>query len=235
MPFATGPGIELTRGARCHLVKFYSLRRDDSDPLLFKLLLVNDDEPFQSAKRLDGIARGLYWDPLRQHFVVQKERGASLAPLERFGIDCAGQRVDIDAQSQRRIAQIEDEAATYAMSSKGDLLVRAEMAGTRSDAITAFYGANVARIESSPGYFGCPHLGCEPSYTRLNARGWSPSGDYFMVDSGLESVAVYRAADMRVVKHWRMDGANDLPAHGFLNDRAAYQFNDHSRITFQQW
>jgi len=32
-----------------------------------------------------------------------------------------------------------------------------------------------------------------------------------------------------------MKDAGDFPVHGFLNDHAAYQFNAHSRMTFQTW
>jgi hypothetical protein len=40
---------------------------------------------------------------------------------------------------------------------------------------------------------------------------------------------------MQLVKTWVMERAGDFPAHGFINDHAAYQFNDRSRMTFETW
>jgi hypothetical protein len=240
LPFVTGPGVGFIKGDGCHLVVFYNSRKDDSTPKLQQYFLVKDDEPFASAKPIENVGRGLFWDPVRRHFVVQKQRYRHLGypsvdPLDRYAIDCAGDAVSADAELARRLEPIKDENATYVISRKGDLIVRFQKDQSLADEITVFYGDKVGRISAPEDYSDCPDPVCEPLYVSISPGRWSPSGEYFIVDQGYSVVHVYRAADMQIVKQWEMAGWNDFPAHGFINDRVAYQLNEHSRITFQAW
>jgi len=240
LPFVVGPGIGYIKGEGCHLVAFHNFRADNKTPRFRRLFLVNDREPFESAKPLDGIGRGLFWDPLRHHFVVQTQQSRALGlvkaePLDRHALDCSGQIRAIDAELGRRLAPITDENATYFMSRKGDLVVGWEKAGSQEPEIVVFHGGQTDRINAAQSFEGCPDPACEPTYEMLFAGPWSNSGEYFMIDRGFSRVEVYRASDMQVVKRWVMKGAEDFPAHGFINDHVAYQFNDHSRMTFETW
>jgi hypothetical protein len=240
LPFVLGPGVGFIKGDGCHLVSFANFRQDDSSPRLRQSFLVKDDEPFASAKALDDLGRGLYWDPVRRYFVAQKEshrtRGYPPSdPLSRYAIDCSGAAVTLDADLIRRLEPIKDENAIYVISRKGDLIVESQRGDSLARDITVFFGDKIDRISAPESYADCPDLVCEPFYIPISPRQWSRSGEYFMVDEGYQRVHVYRAADMQIVKQWDMAGANDFPAHGFINDNVAYQFNDHSRVTFQTW
>ena len=98
-----------------------------------------------------------------------------------------------------------------------------------------FYGDNISRISAPESYAGCPDVACEPLYAPISPGPWSTSGDYFMIDEGYQRVSVYRAADMQIIKNGTWQARRIFPAHGFINDHVAYQFNDHSRLTFQTW
>ena len=76
-----------------------------------------------------------------------------------------------------------------------------------------------------------------PRYFPLTGypEAWSPSGEYFMVTVGFDRVDIYRAADMQIVKQWEMEDSNNFPVQGFINDHVAYEFGNHSRLTFQTW
>jgi hypothetical protein len=239
LPFLVGPGIGYIEGEGCHLVSFHNFLADEKTPRLRQLFLVNDREPFESAKPLHGIGRALFWDPLRHHFVVQTRPPRELGlvkdePLDRHALDCSGQIREIDAELGRGLAQITDENATYKVSRKGDLVVSWENAGQQPE-IVVFHGGQTSRLSAPPSLAGCPDLGCEPTYQLLFAVAWSNSGEYFMIDRGFSRVEVYRASDMQVVKTWVMKGAEEFPAHGFINDHVAYQFNRNSRMTFETW
>lgn len=238
LPFAIGRSIPFIKGEGCHLVTFHNDRDNDQSPRLRRHFLVKDEEPFASAKPIE-IGRGLFWDPLRRHFVVQKEPRRALGfpsrdSLERYAIDCSGETLPLDTDMLRRLEPIKDENARYLISRKGDLIVGAQKP-TGADEITVFYGDNVSRINAPESYAFCPDLGCDPFYIPISPHAWSASGEYFMVDEEFERVRVYRAADMQIVKQWDMVGDEDFPAHGFINDHVAYQLNEHSRITFQTW
>jgi hypothetical protein len=241
LPFLVGPGIDFIKGEGCHLVAFHNFLADDKTPRLRPLFLVDDREPFESAKPLDGIGRGLFWDPLRHHFVVQTQQPRALGlvkdePLDRHALDCSGQLREIDAELDRRLAPITDENATYSMSRKGDLVVRWEKPGSKEPEIVVFHAGQTDRISAAQSFSVCPDLGCEPTYELLFAGPWSNSGEYFMIDrGGFSRIEVYRASDMQVVKKWVMKGSHDFPAYGFINDHVAYQFNAHSRMTFETW
>jgi hypothetical protein len=240
LPFVLGPGIGYFKGEGCQLVAFFNFRADDKSPRLRQFFLVNDREPFESAKPLDGIGRVLFWDPLRHHFVVQKQQsyepgGTKEAPLDRHALDCSGQTGEIDAELGRRLAPITDENAMYSMSRNGDLVVGWQKPGSQEPEIVVFHGGRTDRISAAQSFAGCPDLACEPDYEMLFAGPWSDSGEHFMIDRGFSRVEVYRASDMQVVKRWVMKGSEGFPAHGFINDHVAYQFNDHSRMTFQNW
>ena len=240
LPFVVGPGIGFLEGEGCHLVTFNAFRANDKSPYLREHFLVNDDEPFASAKRLDGVGRALFWDPVRHRFVLQTQPYRVLGrtkdnPLERRALDCSGQMGEIDAELARRLAPITDENATYSVSRKGDLVVSWEKVGSHETEIVVFHGAQTDRIVAGQSFAGCPDLACEPFYEMLFAGPWSRSGDYFMIDRSFSGVEVYRASDMQVVKRWEKKDSGDFPAHGFINDHTAYQFNDHSRLSFQTW
>ena len=240
VPFLTGPGIGHVEGEGCRLVWFQSYLADEKSPRVQQMFLVNDDEPFESAKRVSDVGRALFWDPLRRHFVIQKEPVRVLGlsrsvPLDRKALDCSGKMRDLDAELDRRLALVTDENAHYSISRQGDLAVGWELAGNQEPEIIVFHGDRVHRIASRRSYASCPDMGCEPFFAPLFAGPWSSSGDHLMVDTGFASVEVYRVADMQVVKRWVMKDAGDFPVHGFLNDHAAYQFNAHSRMSFQTW
>jgi hypothetical protein len=240
LPFVVGPGISYIKGEGCHLVTFHNFRADDKTPQLRELFLVSDREPFESAKRLDGVGRGLFWDPLRHHFVVQTQQPRALGlatdkALDRHSLDCSGQIREIETDLARRLAPITDENATYRMSRKGDLIVGQDKAGSQEPEIVVLHGGRTDRISAEQSIAGCPDISCEPFYGLLFATSWSGSGEYFMIDRGFSRVEVYRVSDMQLVKTWVMERAGDFPAHGFINDHAAYQFNDRSRMTFETW
>jgi hypothetical protein len=240
LPFLVGPGIGYIKGEGCHLVEFHNFLADDKTPRLRQLFLVDDREPFEAARPIDGIGRGLFWDPLRHHFVVQTQQPRALGlvkdePLDRHALDCSGQIGEIDAELGRRLAPITDENAMYSMSRKGDLVVGWEKAGSEEPEIVLFHGGQTDRISAAQSFAVCPDLACEPTYEMLFAGPWSNSGEYFMIDRGFSRIEVYRASDMQVVKRWVMKGSEDFPAHGFINDHVAYQFNGHSRMTFETW
>jgi hypothetical protein len=240
LPFLVGPGIGFIKGEGCHLVVFHNFLADEKTPRLRQYFLVDDREPFASAKPMDGFGRALFWDPLRHHFVVQTQQPRELglvkdAPLDRNALDCSGQIREMDAELARGLAPITDENAMYSMSRKGDLVVSWEKAGSQESEIVVFHGGQTDRISAAQSFAGCPDLGCEPSYEMLFAGPWSNSGQYFMIDRGFSRVEVYRASDMQAVRRWVMKGSEDFPAHGFINDHVAYQFNGHSRMTFETW
>jgi hypothetical protein len=240
LPFVVGAGVGYIKGEGCQFVAFFSFRADDKSPQLRQFFLVNDREPFESAKPLDGIGRVLFWDPLRHHFVVQTQQRRVLGvvkdpPLDRHALDCAGQTGEIDAELGRRLASITDDNAMYSMSRKGDLVVSWQKAASQEPEIVVFHDGRTDRISAAQSFANCPDLACEPDYEFLAAGPWSSSGEYFMIDRGFSRVEVYRASDMQVVKRWVMKGSEDFPAHGFINDHAAYQFNEHSRMTFETW
>ncbi len=240
VPFLAGPGVGHVAGEGCRLVSFHNYRADDKSPRLQQIFLVNDDEPFESAKPVAGVGRALFWDPLRRYFVIQKEPFRALglsrnAPLDRKALDCAGNLRDLDAELDQRLALVTDENARYSVARQGHLAVGWDKGGSREPEIIVFQGDRVHRIASQRSYAYCPDLGCEPFYLPLLAGPWSSSGDHLMVDTGFDSVEIYRVADMQVVKRWVMEDAGEFPAHGFLDDHAAYQFNARSRMTFQTW
>jgi hypothetical protein len=240
VPFLVGPGIGHIQGEGCHLVSFHSYLANDKSPRLQQLFLVNDGEPFESARPLEGIGRGLYWDPLRKQFVVQKDPYRILGmpgrvELGRHALDCSGQQHELDIELSRRLALITDENAQYRMSPQGDLSIGLQKADGQEQEIIVFHGDQVHRIAALQSFALCPDLGCEPYYDPLFAGPWSASGQYFMVDRGFDRVEIYRLADMQVVKRWVMKNGGNFPVHGFFGDRAAYQFDDHSRLTFQTW
>lgn len=240
VPFLTGPGIGYIEGEGCHLVQFNSYLANGQSPRLRQLFLVKDHEPFTSAKPLEGIGRALFWDPVRRYFVVQKEPYRVIhlpgsEPLDHRALDCSGQMRELDAEQADRLAVITDENAHYLISRQGKLLVGWQKAGSEEPEILVFQGSRIDRIASRQSFELCPDLGCEPLYDLLFAVSWSNSGEHFMIDRGFAGVEVYRAADMKMVKQWAMKGWNDFPAHGFINDHVAYQFNDHGRLTFHTW
>ena len=240
VPFLTGPGIGHIEGEGCRLVWFNSYLADEKSPRVQQMFLVNDREPFESAKRLDAIGRALFWDPLRHYFVVQKEPSRVLGlsrntRLDRTALDCAGNMRVLDAELNQRLELVTDENAHYSISHQGHLAVGWQIAGSQEEEIIVFHGDRVHRIAARQGYASCPDLDCEPYYVPLFAGPWSSSGEHLMVDTGFASVEVHRVADMQVVKRWVMEDAGDFPAHGFLNDHSAYQFNAHSGLTFQTW
>lgn len=240
LPFLVGPGIGYMKGEGCHFVAFHNFLADDKTPRLRQFFLVDDREPFESAKPVNGIGRVLFWDPLRHHFVVQAQQHRALGlvkdePLVRHALDCSGRISEMDAELGRRLAPITDENATYFMSRKGDLVVGWEKAGNQEPEIVVFHDGQTGLISAAQSFAGCPDLGCEPTYQLLFAGPWSNSGEYFMIDRGFSRVEVYRASDMQLVKSWVMKGSGDFPAHGFINDHVAYQLNDHSGMTFETW
>jgi hypothetical protein len=240
LPFVTGPGVGYIKGEGCQLVEFSNYRADDQSPRLREVFLVNDSEPFEAAKPVDGIGRGLFWDPLRHYFVIQTQQYRVLGlpkaeSLERRALDCSGRIREIDVELGRRLAPITDENARYSLSRQGDLLVSWEKPRSEETEIVVFHGAQTDRISAGQSFAGCAEMICEPMYEMLFVGPWSNSGEHFMIDRGFSRVEVYRASDMQVVKRWEMKGSGDFPAHGFINDHAAYQFNDHSRMTFENW
>jgi len=240
MPFVSGPGVGHVEGEGCQLVAFHNFRADDKSPHLQQIFLVNDREPFESARRLEGIGRGLFWDPVRKSFVVQTKPHRALGvpgsdPLERKTLDCSGQTGELDAELRRRLALITDENAQFHVSRQGHLAVGSEKAGSGEQEIVVFRGEQIQRIAARQSFASCPDLHCEPFYELLFAGPWSSSGEYFMVDRGFDLVEIYRASDMQMVKQWAMKDFGKFPVHGFLNDRAAFEFNDHSRLTFHTW
>ena len=230
VPFLTGPAIGHIEGQGCRLVSFHSYLADEKSPRVQLFLLVKDGEPFESAKRVDGVGRALFWDPLRQYFVIQTDK-----PLHRKAVDCAGNMRELDADLARRLNAITDVNAHYSASPQGHLAVTWNIDGGQEPQVIVFHGDRISRIAAPSSYAGCPDLACEPFYLPLFAGAWSSLGTHLMVDTGFDSVAVYRVEDMQVVKRWVMKDAREFPAHGFLGDHAAYQFNDHSRLTFQTW
>ena len=116
-----------------------------------------------------------------------------------------------------------------------DLAVGSEKAGSQEQEVVIFRGDQVHRIAARQSFAFCPDLNCEPFYELLLAGPWSDSGEYFMVDRGFSLAEVYRASDMQMVKRWKMKDFEEFPEHGFLDDHAAWQFNDHSTLTFQTW
>ena len=235
-------GITFVRGDICHLVTFHNDRNDSKDPYLYQHVLVRDNEPFASAKPLDGVGRALFWDAARRNFVVQKEQRRRLGlptgkPLDRYGINCSGESVALDAETSRRLDSIIDENATYVMSSKGDLLVQAQSADSDAEVVSVFRDKTTKHISPIGSYEFCPDFGCPPLYPPVDAGPWSPSGEYFMVEAGLwpEVMHVYRTADLQMVKQWEVEDSETSPAYGFINDNVAYQFNHRSRLTFQTW
>ena len=134
-----------------------------------RVFLVKDDEPFASAKVLDDVGRGLFWDPVRRYFVLQKQptrdRGVpSRVPLDRYAIGCSGATVEIDPNMLRRLQPIRDENATYVMSAKGDLIVGSQVEESFAHEITVFYGDKTSRISAPASYADCPDVACEPLY-----------------------------------------------------------------------
>jgi hypothetical protein len=240
VPFLIGSSVAFIPGEGCHLVSFYNHIEDHKTPRLSQFFIVKDDEPFASAKALDGIGRGLFWDPVRRHFVVQKQATSNVGyrakqALDRYAIDCSGAMVAMDPEVIRRLEPIRDENATYVMSRKGDLLVGARKERSTEDVITVFIGDKTSYIKPPETYVPCPDLGCDPDYEYIEPQAWSASGEYFMVVIGFHRVDVYRAADMQIVKQWEMQRSGDFPAPGFINDHAAYELAEHSRLTFQTW
>lgn len=125
VPFDLGPGIAFFKGEGCHLVAFHNHLENDKTPRLRQYFLVKDDEPFASATPLEGVGRGLFWDPVRRHFIVQRQPPRDFGPrardpLDRYAIDCSGATGAMDAELARRLEPIRDENATYEMSRKGD-------------------------------------------------------------------------------------------------------------------
>ena len=197
LPFVVGPGIGYIKGEGCHLVTFHNFRADDKTPQFRQLFLVNDREPFKSAKPLDDIGRGLFWDPLRHHFVVQTQQFRVLGlakgePLDRHALDCSGQIREIDAELGRRLAPISDEKRNVLHVAQGrSRRVVGEKAGSQEPEIVVFHGGQTERISAAQSFAGCPDLSCEPTYEMLFAGPWSNSGDYFMIDRGFSRVEVY--------------------------------------------
>ncbi len=240
VPFEIGAGIGFIKGEGCHLVSFHNRLVDEKTPRLSQYFIVKDEQPFSSSKALDGVGRGLFWDPVRRHFVVQKQPPSNVGyrarqPLDRYAIDCSGATVAMDAEVIRRLEPIRDESATYVMSHKGDLLVAARKEHSEEDVITVFNGDKTSHINPPEHYTPCPDLGCDPFYEHIFPEAWSPSGEHFMVTVGFKRVDIYRAADMQIVKQWKMKGSRDFPVYGFINDHVAYGFGEHSRLTFQEW
>jgi len=81
----------------------------------------------------------------------------------------------------------------------------------------------------------CPDLGCGPFVLPFFPVEWSKSGDHFIVEVGFGHVRVYRTADLSIVASWAVKDPGDFPAVGFLNDSAAFEFQDHSRMHFHEW
>ena len=114
-------------------------------------------------------------------------------------------------------------------------LLAVALAGCTEDVITVFIGDKTSYIKPPESYVPCPDLGCGVDYEYILPEAWSPSGEYFMVTVGFDRVDIYRAADMQIVKQWKLHDSHDFPAHGFINDRVAYELGDHSRMIFQTW
>jgi hypothetical protein len=148
VPFLTGPGVGHIEGQGCRIIWFNSYLPDAKSPRIQQMFLVNDREPFESAKRLDAVGRALFWDPLRHHFVVQKEPyrvlGSSRnARLDRKALDCTGDMRELDAQLNRQLDPVTDENAHYSMSLQGHLAVGWDVSGSHEPEIILFHGDQV--------------------------------------------------------------------------------------------
>ena len=239
LPFVAGPGVWSLRGEGCNLVSVPNYRKDDQSPTLSEHFLVSDSAPFTSARRIEDRIFPLFWNPAGRYFVVQRVvamQDGSVAPraiADRFALDCGGREVPIEAHLQARLSQVQDPAARFRLSNRGDLLVTAEHSG-RSRQIFVFRGEALDVIPAPQGYFDCYHP-CEPFELPIDAVAWSKSGDHFMVDLGWNDVRVYRTSDLKIVANWKMKDWGDFPAHGFLSDRAAFELTQYSRMTFHEW
>lgn len=238
VPFVTGPGVASLRGDECNLLTVPNYRRDGNTPALTAHFLARDAAPFAESLRLEGPLVPLFWNPAGRYFVVQRGFWAEVRPShgllpDRFAVDCTGAQVAIDAPLQARLAQARDHQTRFWMSSRGDLL--ASTSADHASGILVFRGDARDEIRAPTTMALCPDLGCEPYVLPFHPVAWSKSGDHFMVEVGFENVRVYRTADLNIVANWAVKDPGDFPAVGFLNDSAAFEFQDHSRMHFHEW
>jgi hypothetical protein len=238
VPFVTGPGIWSRRGDECNLVTVPNYRRDAETPVLTAHFLARDAAPFAEALRLEGPLMPLFWNPSGRYFVVQRGPAAEGRPAQdvlpdRFAMDCTGAQVAIDAQLQARLAQARDPETRFWMSTRGDLLTWSS--AHHASGILVFRGDARDELAAPVSMAFCPDLECEPYALPYMPVAWSKSGDHFMVKVGSGNMRVHRTADLRVVAEWTVKDPGDFPAVGFLNDSAAFEFQDHSRIHFHEW